>query len=433
MPLSRDSRHQALVDKAQRYFPGGSNGNGPLSPQDGFVIASGQGARVYDPEGRAWLDYLLGSGPMVLGHAHPEVVEAVRAQLDKGTTFFFLNDKAIELAEAIVDAMPCAEQVRYTSTGSEATFFALRLARAYRGRDKILKFEGGYHGNHDYAMMSTEGTPIRPYPQARRGSAGIPKSLESEVLMAPFNDIEQTTAIIEQHHEELAAVIVEPFQRALTPVAGFLQGLRDLTAKRGIPLIFDEVVTGFRFAYGGAQAHYGVTPDLASIGKIIGGGYPLAAVVGKKDFMAPFVTPDADGMMVGQVGTLNGNPVAAAAGLATLRVLRQPGSYERLHDVGQRVREQLAATLREHGVAGHVVGDGPIFQVYFTERQNVQTYRDTLDHDADKNRIFHQALLQHGILKSASKGYLSLVHSDADLEESAHIFDKAIAEVAKVS
>jgi glutamate-1-semialdehyde 2,1-aminomutase len=433
MPLSRDSRHQALVDKAQQYFPGGSNGNGPLSPENGFVIASGQGARVYDPEGRAWLDYLLGSGPMILGHAHPEVVEAVRAQLDKGTTFFFLNDQAIELAEAIVDAMPCAEQIRYTSSGSEATFFALRLARAYRGRDKILKFEGGYHGSHDYAMMSTEGTPVRPYPQPRRGSAGIPKSLENEILIAPFNDLEQTTAIVEAHHDELAAVIVEPFQRALTPVAGFLQGLRDLTATYGLPLIFDEVVTGFRFAYGGAQEHYGVIPDLASIGKIIGGGYPLAAVVGKQEFMAPFVTPDADGMVVGQVGTLNGNPVAAAAGLATLRVLRQPGAYERLHDVGRRVREQLAATLREHGVAGHVVGDGPIFQVYFNERESVQTYRDTLDHDADKNRIFHDALLKNGILKSSSKGYISLVHSDADLEETAHVFDKAMAEVANAS
>ncbi len=200
MPLSRDPKHQALVDKAKRYFPGGSNGNGPLSPENGFVIASGQGDHVYDPQGRAWLD--------------SEEVEAVRAQLDKGTTFFFLNDQAIELAEAIVDAMPCAEQVRYTSTGSEATFFALRLARAYRGQDKILKFEGGYHGSHDYAIMSTEGTPIRPYSQPRRGLAGIPKSLENEVLIAPFNDLEQTTAIIEAHHDELAAVIVEPFQRS---------------------------------------------------------------------------------------------------------------------------------------------------------------------------------------------------------------------------
>ena len=433
MPLSRNPQHQALVDKAQQYFPGGSNGNGALSPENGFVIASGQGARVYDPEGRAWLDYLLGSGPMILGHAHPEVVDAVRAQLDKGTTFFFLNDQAIELAEAIVEAMPCAEQVRYTSSGSEATFFALRLARAYRGRDKILKFEGGYHGSHDYAMMSTEGTPTRPYPQALRGSAGIPASLENEVLIAPFNDIELTTAIIDQHHDELAAVIVEPFQRALTPIAGFLHGLREVTSTYDIPLIFDEVVTGFRFAYGGAQEHYGVVPDLASIGKIVGGGYPLAAVVGRKQHMAPFATPDADGMVVGQVGTLNGNPVAAAAGLATLRVLRQPGAYERLREVGQRVRDQLAATLREHGVAGHVVGDGPIFQVYFNERDRVQTYRDTLDHDAGKSRIFHEALLANGILKSSSKGYISLVHSDADLEETAQIFDKAMATVAETA
>lgn len=432
MAFAQTPQHQEMIAKAQRYFPGASNGNAALSPDSGFVIASGQGSRVYDPEGHAWIDYLLGSGPMILGHAHPQVIAAVQEQLSKGSTFFYLNDKAIELAEAIIEAVACAEQIRFTSSGSEATFFALRIARAFRGRDKILKFEGGFHGSHDYAMMNTEGQESYPYPQAVRGSAGIPKSLEHEVLIAPYNDIDQTTAIISKHHDELGAVIVEPFQRTLSPVPGFLEGVREITAHYSIPLIYDEVVTGFRFAYGGAQEYYGVTPDLATFGKIIGGGYPLAAVVGRADIMASFAHADDDGLIVGQVGTLNGNPVAATAGLATLQVLQQPGAYERLREVGQHVRDHLAATLREHNIAGQVLGDGPIFHVLFTE-QPIQTYRDTLSADAQKQRIFHDALLTYGVLKPASKGYCSLGHSDADLDETAKAFDAAMAKVAQTS
>jgi glutamate-1-semialdehyde 2,1-aminomutase len=326
--------------------------------------------------------------------------------------------------------MPCAEQVRFTSSGTEATFFALRVARAFRGRDKILKFEGGYHGSHDYAMMNTEGQQPAAYPRAVRGSSGIPQSLENEVLIAPYNDLERTAAIIEQYHDELGAVIVEPFQRMLSPVPGFLQGLREVTARYGIPLIFDEVVTGFRFAYGGAQEYYGVTPDLAAVGKIVGGGYPLAAVVGKAEVMSAFVKPNKDGVAVGQVGTLNGNPIAATAGLTTLRVLQRPGTYERLQQVGQRLRETLQATLREHHVTGQVLGEGPLFHVVFTD-QPIRRYRDTLTGDAEKHRIFHQELLNNGVLKPGSKGYASLAHSDADLAETAKAFDAAMAKVAR--
>lgn len=432
MVLAQSAAHQAMLAKAQRYFPGASNGNVALSPEYGFVIASGQGARVYDIEGHEWIDYLLGSGPMILGHAHPEVVAAVQEQLSRGTTFFHPHVKAIELAEAIVDAVPCAEQVRYTSSGTEATFFALRVARAFRGRDKILKFEGGYHGSHDYAMMNVEGQAPEEYPRAVRGSAGIPRSLEQEVLIAPYNDLERTTAIIDTHHDALGAVIVEPLQRVLSPLPGFLQGLREITARYDIPLIFDEVVTGFRFAYGGAQEYYGVVPDLAALGKIVGGGYPLAAVVGKAEIMASFAEPNADGVAVGQVGTLNGNPIAATAGLATLAVLRQPGTYERLHAIGKRLRDLLEATLREHDVAGQVLGDGPLYQVLFTDKP-VHTYRDGLGADADKLRTFHNELLTHGVLKSPSKGYVSLAHSDADIDTTARAFDVAMAKVAESS
>jgi glutamate-1-semialdehyde 2,1-aminomutase len=278
-------------------------------------------------------------------------------------------------------------------------------------------------------MMSTEGQQPSELPRAVRGSAGIPQSLENEVLIAPFNDLDQTTAIIERYHQDLGAVIVEPFQRMLSPVPGFLQGLREVTAHYGIPLIFDEVVTSFRFAYGGAQEYYGVTPDLAAIGKIVGGGYPLAAVVGKADMMSTFVEPNEDGVAIGQVGTLNGNPIAAAAGLATLTVLRQPGTYQRLHELGQQLRAILQATLREHGVAGQVLGDGPLYHVVFTP-QPIHNYRDTLTGDVQKQRIFHRELLNHGVLKPASKGYISLVHSDADVAETAKAFDAAMAQVA---
>lgn len=430
MAVAHSATHQQLLATAQRVLPGGSNGNVMLPPEQAFVIASGQGTRVYDVEGHCWIDYLLGSGPMILGHAHPAVVAAVQEQLSKGTTFFYLHEKAIQLAEAIVEAMPCAEQVRFTSSGTEATFFALRVARAFRGRDKILKFEGAFHGSHDYAMMSTEGQGPTEFPRAVRGSAGIPQSLENEVLIAPFNDIERTTDIIERYQHELGAVIVEPFQRMLSPVPGFLQGLREVTARCGIPLIFDEVVTSFRFAYGGAQEYYGVVPDLAAIGKIVGGGYPLAAVVGKADIMSAFVKPNQDGVAIGQVGTLNGNPIAATAGLATLQVLRQPGSYERLQHLGERLREILQATLREHRVAGQVLGDGPLYHVVFTEHA-VHNHRDMLTGDTRKQQIFHQALLNHGVLKPASKGYISLLHSDADIAETAKAFDAAMAEVAR--
>jgi glutamate-1-semialdehyde 2,1-aminomutase len=278
-------------------------------------------------------------------------------------------------------------------------------------------------------MMNVEGQEASAYPKAVRGSAGIPRSLEQEVLIAPYNDIERSTALIEKYHDTLGAVIVEPFQRTLSPLPGFLRGLRDVTAHYSIPLIYDEVVTGFRFAYGGAQEYYGVIPDLAAFGKIIGGGYPLAAVVGKAEIMEYFARTDTNDLVVNQVGTLNGNPIAATAGLATLRELQRPGSYERLHTLGQRLRDLLVATLREHNVAGQVLGEGPLYHVLFTHKQ-IQTYRDSLEADSQKLRVFHYELLNQGVLKSLSKGYVSLAHTDSDIAETAKAFDVAIGKVA---
>src|SRR5690606_37117719 len=240
-------------------------------------------------------------------------------------------------------AVPCAEQVRFVSSGSEADLYAMRVARAYKRRDKILKFEGGYHGMSDYGLMSLAPKRLANFPAPVPDSAGIPKSLREEVLVAPFNDLAAVESLISQHGKEIAAIIVEPFQRPIPPKPGFLEGLRKITEQNGIVLIFDEVVTGFRFAYGGAQAYYGVTPDLATFGKVIGGGFPLAAIAGRADIMRHF-----DKAAVGeedftvQIGTLSGNPVASAAGLATMEILKEPGAYDKLFATGRALMDGIS-------------------------------------------------------------------------------------------
>ncbi|MGK7861931.1 aspartate aminotransferase family protein [Falsiroseomonas sp. E2-1-a4] len=243
---------QALVARAKRVLPAGGFGN--FSPE--VILREGRGGRVWDAAGREYVDFLLGSGPMFVGHCHPEVTEAVQQQLARGTTFFANNEHGIALAEAIVEAVPCAEQLRFVGSGTEADLYAMRLARAFRGRDKILKFEGGYHGMSDHGLMSLAPKHLANFPRPVPDSAGIPKSVADDVLVAPFNDLEAVTRLVEQQSEEIAGIIVEPLQRLIPPVPGFLQGLRDLCTKHGLVLIFDEVVTGFRFAYGGAQAFY---------------------------------------------------------------------------------------------------------------------------------------------------------------------------------
>src|ERR1700761_9598644 len=246
------SIQDGLIDTAKRVLPGGTFGN----MAGDVVIREGRGGRVWDENGKEYVDFLLGSGPMLVGHAHPEVTAAAQARIAQGTTFFANNRWGIELAEAIVDAVPCAEQVRFVSTGSEADLYAMRAARAYTKRDKILKFEGGYHGMSDYSLMSLAPQRSANFPSAVPDSPGIPRSLRDEMLVAPFNDAGVVESLVKEHRDELAGIIVEPFQRIIPPAPGFLQALRRITKENGIPLIFDEVVTGFRLAYGGAQGYY---------------------------------------------------------------------------------------------------------------------------------------------------------------------------------
>ncbi len=415
-----------LVERALRAMPGGTVGNVPMSKDRPVIIREGKGSKVYDVDGREYLDYLMGSGPMVLGHAHSVVVEAVQRQVAKGSTFFITNELAVQLAEEIVDAMPCADQVRFVSSGTEATFYALRIARAYRKRDKILKFEGGYHGMHDYSIMSLAPSDLSPFPTPIPSSAGVPKAVQETVLAAPFNDLEYTAELIEQNHEDLAAVILEPLQRVIEPKPGFLEGLRKLTELYEIPLIFDEVVTGFRFAYGGAQEYYGVTPDIAAIGKIVGGGYPLAGIAGKREIMQGFDVELAGAdEYVPQVGTLNGNPVAAAAGLATLEVLREPGAYERLFATGRQLKDGLARLLGEAEIPARVSGVAPMFDVYFTD-EDIVDYRSTLRADGETHKRFVASLVDQGILRSGHKFYVSLAHDQQDVNRTLEAFEQAI-------
>ena len=415
------------LERAQKYLPGGSNGN--TITMD-VVVREGRGSRVWDMSGNEYVDYSLGSGPILIGHAHPEVVAAVAEQVGRGTTFFGLNESAIRLAEEIVDAVPCAEKVRFTSTGGEATFFAMRAARAFRRRDKIMKFEGGYHGMHDYALMGMAPAEPSDFPHPTPDSAGIPESVRSEVLIAPFNDLETTAAIIARNHDDLAGVIVEPLQRVITPKPGFLQGLREVTRQYDVPLIFDEIVTGFRLAYGGAQEYYGVTPDLCAVGKAVAGGFPLAAVAGTAEIMDHFAP--AAGVREGQVlqeGTLNGNPVAAAAGLATLNVLRREGAYERLFATGRRIKDGLQRLLYEAEIPAQVLGEAPLFEALFVEGE-VSDYRSSLGRDQRRAAQFNRLLLERGVFKNHSKYYVSTAHDDADVDFTLAAFASAIEEMA---
>lgn len=422
--MTKSREEQDMMERARRVLPAGGFGNFATD----IVIAEGHAGRVKDMSGNEYVDFLLGSGPMFIGHAHPEVTEAVLAQVPRGTTFFANNPSGIELAETICAAVPCADQVRFVSSGSEADMYAMRLARAHRGRDKILKFEGGYHGMSDHALMSLAPKHLANFPRPVPDSAGIPKHVQDDVLVAPFNDIETARRMIAEYADDLGGVIVEPFQRLIPPKPGFLEALREETARHGIPLIFDEVVTGFRFAYGGAQEHYGVTPDLCTMGKIIGGGFPLAAIGGSEEIMAHF---DRDAVgdegFTFQIGTLSGNPVAAVAGLATLGVLARPGAYEKVYETGRAVMTALDEQFDRVGIPAQVVGQPTLFDVVFSDAP-VEDYRGVVRGDAGRLKRFNALLRERGILKPDSKFYISWAHDAADVRQTV----EAIAEAADV-
>ncbi|WP_170506957.1 aspartate aminotransferase family protein [Ruegeria arenilitoris] len=413
------------IDRANAVLPAGGFGN--FDP--GIIIARGEGSRVWDEDGNEYIDYLIGSGPMLLGHGHPEVMEAVLEQLPKGMTFFANNAKGIELAEAIIDAVPCCEQVRFVASGGEADMYAIRLARAYTGRSKILKFEGGYHGMSAEAQMSLAPSRQVNFPQAVPDSAGIPDSVAEQVLVAPFNDLEAVAALLDENND-VAAIMVEPLQRIVPPEPGYLQGLRDLCDKHHVLLIFDEIVTGFRLAYGGAQEKYGVTPDICTLGKATGGGFPLAALGASAEIMKHFNKAQVgeEGWLM-QLGTLSGNPVASVAGLKTLEVLRRDGVYDQLRATGVVLQQMQVDALTKSGISHQVVGDETLFDIYFTDRA-CRDYRSARHDDPQRNTLYNDTLRANGIFKSPGKLYPSLAVTEADLEQTRAAVEKAVQAIS---
>lgn len=419
------------ADRSLAVLPAGCNGEFNLPPELTHVIARGSGAELWRADGARMLDMSMGWGSVLLGHANPAIVEAVRSRAPLGTNFAYVSLPALELAEEIVRLSPACDLLRFAASGTEATMYCMRLARAYSGKPSIMKFEGAYHGAHDVGVTSLFPDELYDFPTPLPSSAGTTAYRDGGVLVAPFNDIELTTELIEQNAGRLAAVIVEPLQRCLKPAPGFLEGLRAACDRYHVLLIFDEVVTGFRLAYGGAQEYYGVTPDLVAYGKALGGGLPIGVYGGRQEIMR-LVCEDQMGEpdYVWTASTLGGNPLSAAAALATLSELRRPGVYERLHAMGKYLRSRLEDTLEEIGVVGSILGDGPLAQVAFVDHAP-RDYRSSQHRDKPAARELMLELFRRGVFLNpmGTKLYLSAAHTREHCDELCEHFAAALQKV----
>ncbi len=379
-----------------------------------LVIDHAAGTKLYDVDGREYLDYVCSWGALILGHAHPDVVAAVSDQAGRGTSYGMTSPLEIELGEKITRAVPSVEMVRFVSSGTEAAMSAVRLARAFTERDMVIKFEGCYHGHSD-GFLSEAGSGLATLGIA--ACPGVPEAFARLTLNTPYNDLPGVEKLFRQHTGKIAAIIVEPVAAnmgVVAPAVGFLEGLREISQREGALLIFDEVITGFRMAYGGAQAVYGIDPDLTVMGKIIGGGLPVAAYGGKRHIMER-VAPLGP---VYQAGTLSGNPLAMRAGLATLPKLEAPGFYEGVNRKTNRLAEGLRAALREAGCAGQVNVAGSLLTLFFCE-QPVRNYDDAKKSDTARFAKFFQEMLERGIFLPPSQYealFVSAAHTDADID-----------------
>ena len=418
----------ALYARAAERLPAGVTSNVKYFPPYPVYMARGEGARLWDVDGREYLDYCLAFGPVITGHGHARVVDAVRAELERAGTLIFgaPTDLELRLAERITSLVPSAEMVRFTSSGTEATLHALRLARGATGRSRIVKFEGHYHGVHDHVLWNLD-APLPP----RAASDGIPEATARQTVVLPWNDAEAFAQAI-GGLDDVAAVIVEPVARGVFhPDPRFLQVLRAETTRRGIVLVFDEVVVWPRVGLGGAQGLYGVTPDLTALGKAIGGGLPLGALVGRRDLLslaAPRASRGAGDTRayVFHGGTYNGTPAALAAGLATLNLLEEPGALDGLHRTAGYLREGLTALGLRHGLPLQVIGQGSVVDFYFSEAP-VRSSRDVWRSDLARRRSLDYRLLAAGIYNAPVHRYhLSLAHTESDIDATVAAIEKAV-------
>lgn len=426
-------RTDSLHPRIAAVFPDGRLTAADTRPYQ-VVMARGQGDRIFDVDGREYLDFHLSSGALVLGHAHPEVIAAIESQVRCGGNFGAMNESAVLLAERIIAGIPSVEMVKYVVSGTEATLHAIRMARAYTGRDLILRFEGAYHGHLDMVSLSNKlggltgddrfrSPDLHPIPDC----PGIPKAIQDLCLVASFNDIGGLEAIFSEYGNRIACVIMEPFQRFIEPDPGFLAAVRRVTSKYGALLVFDEVVTGFRFGLGGAQEYYGVRPDLTVLGKIIGAGYPNGAIGGPSTIMKALFGKDIK-HPVYLAGTFAGHAVASAGGAATLEVLARQDSYTRLFELGERARAGLRAAIEKNGTPARVYGVGPLFHIAFTDVV-VHNARDNLAEDKTMRKLAWDGLLNHGVHISGGRGFVSLQHSTKTVDELIERFDAALHEI----
>jgi len=419
-------------EESKRILVGGVN-----SPVRAFkavggaprFMARGQGSKIYDVEGKEYIDYVLSWGPLILGHAHPAVVHAARVALENGSSFGAPTEAELKLARLVQEFYPAIEKIRFTSSGTEACMGAIRAARGFTGRDKIIKFEGCYHGHADYLLVkagsgaSTLGEP---------DSAGVPKNFTKDTIVVPYNDPAGVEQAFKRHGKNIAAVIIEPVAGnigVVLPDPEFLPFLREITNQYDALLIFDEVLCGFRIPDGGAQARFQVQPDLTCLGKVIGGGFPVGAYAGRKDVMA-CVSPEGP---VYQAGTLSGNPVAMAAGIATLEELKSPSIQQTLHDRTLQLVQGMDANLKEAGVTGQVLSIGSMFSLFFT-RKVPRNYADVKTQNAERFKKYFHAMLERGIYLAPSgyeAGFVSAAHTPEDIEKTLAGQEEALAQLKK--
>lgn len=419
----------ALFSRAQQIIPGGVNS--PVRAFKGVggtpvFIQKAQGAYIYDTDSKQYIDYVGSWGPMILGHNHPTILNAVLKAAENGLSFGAPTPSEIDLAELVCELMPSIEMVRMVSSGTEATMTAIRLARGYTGRDKILKFEGCYHGHSDSLLVKAGSGALT---LGQPSSPGVPEDFAKHTLTAEYNNLDSVKQLFEQFPDSIACVIIEPVagnMNCIPPQSGFLQGLRELCDKYGALFIIDEVMTGFRVALAGAQAYYGVTPDLTTLGKVIGGGMPVGAVGGKKAVME-YLAPTGP---VYQAGTLSGNPIAMAAGLACLNELKTAGNEQKLAEKTEKLCLGLKALAEKHNIPFVVNYVGGMFGIFFTDQKEVTSYAEVMKCDTEKFKIFFHKMLDLGVYLAPSAfeaGFMSLAHTDDDIAKTLEAADIAFA------